>query len=249
MALVASSILRLDLYVEAYGLTRLRVAAFVWMGLVAAGLGLMLWQIGRDLAPRWLVARSALLSVVTLWAMCFVNVDGLIARWNLARPDLPDCGPIFRTLWFAGAANLLRDLPEEKRALLDPGLREVSEQGAQIPLLDYLAAVKAREAVGLAMKRFHDDYDLLLTPTLPIPAFEAGQEQPGPVGRWVDWTPFSYPINLSQQPAASVPCGLTAAGLPAGLHIVGPPHRDGLVLKAAAAYEALVGGFPLPALA
>ena len=90
MALVASSILRLDLYVEAYGLTRLRVAAFVWMGLVAAGLGLMLWQIGRDLAPRWLVARSALLSVVTLWAMCFVNVDGLIARWNLARPDLPD---------------------------------------------------------------------------------------------------------------------------------------------------------------
>ncbi len=166
-----------------------------------------------------------------------------------AAPDLPDCGPIFRILWFAGAANLLRAHDEAQRELLDPGLRDVAAEGAKIGLLDYLAAVKAREAVGLAMKRFHETYDLLLTPTLPIPAFEAGKEQPGPVGRWVDWTPFSYPINLSQQPAASVPCGLTKAGLPAGLHIVGPPHQDGMVLKAAAAYEALVEGFPLPTLA
>jgi Asp-tRNA(Asn)/Glu-tRNA(Gln) amidotransferase A subunit family amidase len=55
--------------------------------------------------------------------------------------------------------------------------------------------------------------------------------------RWTDWTPFSYPFNLTQQPAASIPCGLTKAGLPAGLHIVGPKYGDALVLRAARAYE------------
>jgi len=55
--------------------------------------------------------------------------------------------------------------------------------------------------------------------------------------RWTDWTPFSYPFNLTQQPAASVPCGLTADGLPVGLQIVGPRYADALVLRAARAFE------------
>ena len=109
--------------------------------------------------------------------------------------------------------------------------------------------MKARESVGSLLKRFHARYDLLLTPTLPLAAFQAGIDFPPGDGGWVDWTPFSYPFNLSQQPAATVPCGLTSAGLPAGLQIVGPMHRDGLVLKAAHAYETLVGGFPVPPLA
>jgi aspartyl-tRNA(Asn)/glutamyl-tRNA(Gln) amidotransferase subunit A len=98
------------------------------------------------------------------------------------------------------------------------------------------------------MKAFHQRYDLLLTPTLPIPAFEAGIERRPGEERWVDWTPFSYPFNLTQQPAISVPCGLTATGLPAGLQIVGPMHEDGLVLRAAAAYESAVGPFAMPKL-
>ena len=73
-----------------------------------------------------------------------------------------------------------------------------------------------------------------------MPAFEAGLEQPAGEGneRWVDWTPFTYPFNLTQQPAASVPCGVTEAGLPAGLQIVGARYADALVLRAAAAFEA-----------
>ena len=51
------------------------------------------------------------------------------------------------------------------------------------------------------------------------------------------WTPFSYPFNLTQQPAITIPCGLTAAGLPIGLQIVGPMFADALVLRAARAYE------------
>jgi len=63
---------------------------------------------------------------------------------------------------------------------------------------------------------------------------------------WPSWTPFTYPFNLTQQPAASVPCGFTADGLPIGLQIVGPRYGDALVLRAARAYEA---AHPQPTLA
>lgn len=166
-----------------------------------------------------------------------------------AEPDLPDCGPIFRILWSSGAAQLLRSLSEEQKALLDPGFARMAAEGARVTLYDYLSARSAREEVGRRLSLFHRDHDLLLTPTLPLPAFEAGSECPaGGAGSWIDWTPFSYPFNLSQQPAISVPCGLTEAGLPVGLQIVGGRYDDRLVLKAAQAYEALTGGFPLPEL-
>ena len=89
------------------------------------------------------------------------------------------------------------------------------------------------------MGAFHRRFDLLVTPTLPVAAFGAGREVPDgwPQRRWMSWTPFTYPFNLTQQPAVSVPCGLTAAGLPVGLQIVGPRGADALVLRAAHAYE------------
>lgn len=145
----------------------------------------------------------------------------------------------FTKLWFAGAANLTRAFDAEQRAVLDPGLAEIAAQGADISLMDYLTAVTERGALGQCMNLFHERYDLLLTPTLPIPAFAAGQETPSQSGRWMDWTPFSYPFNLTQQPAASVPCGLTRSGLPVGLQIVGPRYDDALVLRASRAFEAL----------
>jgi aspartyl-tRNA(Asn)/glutamyl-tRNA(Gln) amidotransferase subunit A len=55
--------------------------------------------------------------------------------------------------------------------------------------------------------------------------------------RWVDWTPFTYPFNLTRQPAASVPCGFTKAGLPVGLQIVGPLYADAAVLQMSHAFE------------
>jgi aspartyl-tRNA(Asn)/glutamyl-tRNA(Gln) amidotransferase subunit A len=96
-----------------------------------------------------------------------------------------------------------------------------------------------RNALGTLMGEFHSRYDLLLTPTLPIPAFEAGVEVPAgwPRKRWTSWTPFTYPFNMTQQPAASVPCGFTSRGLPVGLQIVGPRHADNAVLAAAHAFQ------------
>jgi aspartyl-tRNA(Asn)/glutamyl-tRNA(Gln) amidotransferase subunit A len=88
------------------------------------------------------------------------------------------------------------------------------------------------------MGEFHERYDLLVTPTLPITAFAAGVEVPPgwPRERWTSWTPFTYPFNMTQQPAASVPCGLVN-GLPVGLQIVGPRHADGRVLALANAFQ------------
>jgi aspartyl-tRNA(Asn)/glutamyl-tRNA(Gln) amidotransferase subunit A len=156
-------------------------------------------------------------------------------------PGFENVGPMFTAHWFAGAAALLRSFSAEQLKLIDPGLRDVARQGAKIRTLDYLAAVQQRGQLGVLMNRFHEKYDLLLTPTLPLAAFEAGRELASVVKekRWTDWTPFSYPFNLTQQPAASVPCGLTKKGLPAGLHIVGPRYADALVLRAARAYESV----------
>jgi len=164
-----------------------------------------------------------------------------------AEPNLGNCESTFLVHWFAGAANLLSRIPEEAKQQIDPGLREIAEVGARYSLQEFQNAVTEREQLGVTLNLFHQNYDLLLTPALPIPAFEAGLEFPPDDGdeRWANWTPFSYPFNLTQQPAASVPCGLTSEGLPVGLQIVGRRYDDRLVLQAARAFE-MAKPFPLP---
>ncbi len=178
--------------------------------------------------------------IASLVAAAAHSFKSLGAKVEEAAPELGDYGEVFRVHWFAGAANLIAQLGPKKRRLVDPGLLAVAEQGARITIAEYFAAVKAREAIGLTLVRFHERYDLLLLPTLPLPAFEAGRLTPltATGENWADWTPFTYPFNLSKQPAATVPCGLTKAGLPAGLQIVGRLYEDMTVLRAAQAFEA-----------
>jgi aspartyl-tRNA(Asn)/glutamyl-tRNA(Gln) amidotransferase subunit A len=154
-------------------------------------------------------------------------------------PDFSDPVDAFHTLWFSGAARVTQKLAPQQRELLDPGLREICATGAGFSALDYLAAVDARMELGRRMGLFHERYDLLVTPTLPITAFEAGVEVPKGSGhrRWTGWTPFTYPFNLTQQPAATVPVGSDGDGLPIGMQIVGARHRDELVLRAAHALD------------
>ncbi|WP_374311017.1 amidase [Dongia sp.] len=165
--------------------------------------------------------------------------EGLGAKVELVEHVLDPSLLTFQTHWFGGAAFLVSQFPAEKQKLLDPGLAEVVEMGRRISLMDHLAAVKAREAMGTTMNQFHQRYDLLLTPTMPIPAFAAGHAFPPQRARqqWSDWTPFTYPFNLTRQPAISVPCGFTSTGLPIGLQIVGPLYGDRAVLNAARAFE------------
>lgn len=95
--LTCSSLLRLDLYVDVYGLTHLRLAAGLWMGLVAAGLGMILWQIGRAHSNAWLVLRVGLLGIAVLYGSCFVSFDRMIAQYNLTH-DVPRDWPYLRHL-------------------------------------------------------------------------------------------------------------------------------------------------------
>jgi aspartyl-tRNA(Asn)/glutamyl-tRNA(Gln) amidotransferase subunit A len=167
-----------------------------------------------------------------------------------ADPDFTDPVEAFHTLWFSGAARVTQRLGPDQRELLDPGLREICDLGRRYSALDYLAAVDVRMELGRRMGRFHDTYDVLVTPTLPITAFEAGAEVPRGSGhrRWTGWTPFTYPFNMTQQPAATVPVGVDEGGLPVGLQIVGARHADGVVLRTAhALYAAGIGGIAPPA--
>ncbi|NVI90139.1 amidase [Actinomadura sp. BRA 177] len=162
------------------------------------------------------------------------------AKVEQADPGMGgDCVEEFEVLWFAGAAKVIEHLSPEDRARLDPGLREICEQGARYSAVEYLTATARRMELGRRMGLFHERYDLLLTPTMPIAAFEAGREVPegSPSPRWTSWTPFTYPFNMTQQPAANLPCGFTSDGLPIGLQVVGARHADALVMTACAAYE------------
>jgi aspartyl-tRNA(Asn)/glutamyl-tRNA(Gln) amidotransferase subunit A len=164
------------------------------------------------------------------------------ARVTIADPGFASPVATLNVLWYAGAAAILDDIPAERRHLVDPGLAEVASEGLGYSALDYVRALRERAALGAAMGAFHESYDLLVTPTEPIVAFAAGTEVPEGSAdpHWPSWTPFTYPFNLSHQPAATVPCGFSAAGLPIGVQVVGARHADSLVLSACAAIEAVL---------
>ena len=113
------------------------------------------------------------------------------------------------------------------------------DSGRKLTAVDYLDAFLARGALAHAMATFHETYDLLITPQMPTGAIPVGADVPpgAKFKHWVEWSPFTYPFNVTQQPAASVPCGFTRDGLPIGLQIVGPMRADLAVLQAARAFE------------
>jgi aspartyl-tRNA(Asn)/glutamyl-tRNA(Gln) amidotransferase subunit A len=179
--------------------------------------------------------------IAALVKQAIAVLEKLGAEVTEVDPGFADPASTFRTLWWSGARSILGHLPPEQKTLLDPPLADVVEQAASITAEDIMTATKARGALGTQMRLFMQDYDVLVTPTLPIAAFEAGKLQPDDPdnhGKWVNWTPFTYPFNLTQQPAASVPCGFTQNGLPAGLQVVGRMFDDRKVLQVCAAYEA-----------
>ncbi len=152
--------------------------------------------------------------------------------------DLSETKRVFRVHWHAGAARIVEMTAPDERQLLEEGLREVAAEGKGYDCATYSDAMARRNAIGHDMQMLLSQYDLLMTPTLPIPAFTAGEELSDPSQeRWTEWTPFSFPFNLTQQPAATCPCGFTDDGLPIGLQIVGPLHDEPRVFRAARAYE------------
>ena len=167
------------------------------------------------------------------------GLEALGAHVETVEIDLPKPEEAFRALWAASAALAIRSESRARRRFLDYGLVQIAAEGERLSAMDLAEAERERNRYAAGMAALFERFDLLATPTLPIPAFEAGLEVPPgwPYDRWFTWTPFTYPFNLTRQPALSVPCGFTAAGLPVGLQIAGPFLADGLVLKAGAAYQ------------
>ncbi|MBA3450016.1 MAG: amidase [Chloroflexia bacterium] len=162
---------------------------------------------------------------------------------ELDAPDLglPDPAPILDVIYAGNQAASHGARPAEELAQMDPELVQLVERGRQVTMVQYGRAMIARAAYWDAMRQVMDDYDLLLTPTISVPAFELGIVGPKavagqPVGH-LAWT-LCYPFNFTGQPAITVPCGFTGDGLPVGLQIVGRRFADAQVLRAAARFEA-----------
>ena len=154
-------------------------------------------------------------------------------------PGFEDPLDITTGLWFLGAWTVWNTLNAEQQSVADPDFKAEAELGSRLSALDIQHLNQRRGVLGSQMRQFMQRFDLLVTPAVSIPAFDAlpaGHSVLSPQSM-LGWTPFSYPFNLTQQPASTIPCGLTRDGLPMGLQFVGPMFGDALVLRASKAYE------------
>ncbi|WP_433274642.1 amidase [Actinosynnema sp. CS-041913] len=185
--------------------------------------------------------------VAALVAAAVDVLAGLGARVTEVEPIFDDPVEAFQTLWCAGVAKMLKAYRPDDLGRVDPALLDYAERGRATTAVEYLDALAVCADLGVRMARFHESYDVLVTPTVPIVAFPAGRNGPDPAQSqvWASWTPYTYPFNMTRQPALSVPCGLTRSGLPVGLQVVGARHQDGRVLRVGRAYERHTGWSPV----
>jgi aspartyl-tRNA(Asn)/glutamyl-tRNA(Gln) amidotransferase subunit A len=161
---------------------------------------------------------------------------------EVVTPTWDNPAEVFRVLAAAETHAAWGDRLDDGEQHLDRSLVALLRFGRGITIEQYMRASQARHDLWTDVQRFLARFDLLITPTVAVPPFEVGR--PGVkeiAGREVgplDWIPFTYPFNLTGQPAATVPVGFTASGLPVGLQIVGRRHGDRTVLAASAAFEA-----------
>jgi Asp-tRNA(Asn)/Glu-tRNA(Gln) amidotransferase A subunit family amidase len=165
------------------------------------------------------------------------------ARVEQAQPAAPYPTELWNALavpeGFASEGPLLERSPD----LIEPETREIIEAGRRATARDYLDALEHRREYRLAWDAFFEEYDVLLTPSMPLPAFGTDVTTPGtidgvPVDPFFDdWCALALPANLTGQPACAVPIGLDDAGLPLGMQVLGRRWEDALVLQVAAAWE------------
>jgi Asp-tRNA(Asn)/Glu-tRNA(Gln) amidotransferase A subunit family amidase len=159
-----------------------------------------------------------------------------------ADPGFEDPAAIADAFRHPGLAAALAEHLPAWRERMDPSLVALVEAGLRLTALDVARAQAARHALWDRVHAFFQRYDLLATPAVAVPPLLAGTPPPREIeGRPVPrrgWIAFTYPFNLTGQPAVSLPAGVTAEGLPVGFQLVGRRCEDALLLRAAAAYEA-----------
>lgn len=163
-----------------------------------------------------------------------------------ADPGLPDTRAIFSRVWGVALTRLVHSFPETRRHMLDPGLLEVAAANTGLSAEDFMEFEASRIQAAHAMARFHQRYDLVLSPCVANPPPLADAPTANPVeALWTNWAPWTAWCNLTRQPAIAVPMGFSPNGLPRSIQLAAALYRDDLVLRAARAIEQ-AQPFPMP---
>ncbi len=197
--------------------------------------GIQGWRIAYTPDLGYAEVDPAVAAAIEQQLQVFKDLGAVVETIDL---KLDDPIAIMRPLWAVALALAIEPMSAEQRALVEPAMLELAEPGFTLSALDYRRLEREREKLGRQMNNLHATYDLLITPQMPITAFQAGYEVPpgGKRQRWWEWSPFTYPFNLTQQPTATLPCGFVD-GLPIAMQLVGAKFSDAKVLRAARAYE------------
>ena len=184
------------------------------------------------------VVQKEIMACVEKAVQAFEEMGHRVELWP---GSLPDTGDVWGALIATDIYAQLSEVLEKERERIGRTLVAVLDHTRQMTVEQITAIQQLRAQLNAGLEKLFDEFDLLLTPAMPTEAFAAE----GPPPSEIDGQPipllgavaFTYPFNFSGHPAASVPAGLTPAGLPAGLQIVAPRHRDDRVLQAARAFE------------
>jgi len=167
--------------------------------------------------------------------------EGAGAVVEEVTPAFADTREMIRCMWNVHEAGNFGEYLAEFRDRMDPGLVAAIEDGRRYSGAEYVAMRGRKLAYWDSVRPLFETYDLLLSPTVSVAAFDVGRLNPkgwpDHPWDWFDWASFSYPFNFTGQPAATVPAGFTPGGLPVGLQIVGRPWADLTVLQASRAFE------------
>ena len=196
-------------------------------------------------SPRLGYARDVHPEVLAAIASVARDLQHLGARVEEIDPGIDDPLEISTGLWFLGSWTLWNTLSPAQQSRTDPDFRAQAEIGRTMTALQAQQLHMRRSALGSHLRQFMQRYDLILTPSVAIPAFPVRPPASVPMSpqTMLGWTPFTYPFNLSQQPACTIPCGFTSEGLPIGAQFVGGMFDDAMVLRAARAFETM---HPIP---
>jgi aspartyl-tRNA(Asn)/glutamyl-tRNA(Gln) amidotransferase subunit A len=179
--------------------------------------------------------------VVEICGDAAAEFESLGCHVEVVNPGWEDPEEMFSTMIAAQFYAAWSDRLPGAEALMDPTLVQFIRRGGAITAREYIRAVERVDAYWREVHAFLERFDLLLMPTVAVVPFAAGQAPPREIAgepvSVLGWMPFTFPFNLTGQPAASIPAGWTDEGLPVGLQIVGRRHADATVLAASAAFE------------
>lgn len=200
-------------------------------GLDLSGLRFSVWADSPATDP-------AILEGVQRTAGVLADLGAVAVPWTT---DLAPAKSAFEAVFCRGAAEAVQSFPDD--APMDPVLRRLSETGRALSDRDLLVAQERRAHVRTTVADLFDDIDILVSPVTECLPFEVEHEAPPGSGltQFHEWAPWTYPFNLTGNPAISLPTGLSGSSLPVGVQLVAGLGKDGLLIHVAAQLEAVLG--------